>query len=39
MLTLVTIPSLPKMDTSELLKCIFLTVAVDFVILLACINL
>jgi len=38
MITLIAIPALPKMETGELLKCISLTVVIDFVMLIACIN-
>ncbi len=39
MITLITIPALPKMATNELLKCTFFAIAMDFIILIAYINL
>ncbi len=38
MITLIAIPALPKMETGELLKCVTLTIVIDFVMLITCIN-
>jgi len=39
MITLITIPCLPKLETNDLLKCLFFSVGIDLIILLACIHL
>ena len=39
MISAIVIPNLAKMPNNELVKCISFSVAIDFVILLACINL
>jgi hypothetical protein len=39
MISLITIPNLAKMSTGNLLKCVAICITMDFVILLACINL
>jgi hypothetical protein len=39
MISLITIPNLAKMPNNELVKCVVFSLTMDFVILLACINL
>jgi hypothetical protein len=39
MISLITIPNLAKMPNNELVKCVAICITMDFVILLACINL
>jgi len=39
MISLIVIPNLAKMPNKELIKCVIFSVAMDFVILVTCINL